>query len=221
MLYEIQPEKPLATLLKTFREVKGVIDYVLIGGISSEQDPQSYECHKKGAVFTVEAACTRYRSREKGPASRREPDNIQGKLIYPTDFFAPGYTWIPIDEIATFPRLSEEQRAFYQASRNVQLYQGMGYYFHNYHYAFRYTPHGLARYEDVIQKLSEQEVEQLFSEINNALFGDEKEAVAIYSWSTDWADYFNEGHEWWGSFLWTVYSSQTNILVGIAASTSD
>ncbi len=82
---------------------------------------------------------------------------------------------------------------------------------HNYHYAFAYPPYGI---DSHLQ-------ERLFPAINHALFGDDLEALTIYEWSTDWAEYLNDGDIWWGSFLWTVSSTQTQFLVGIAASTSD
>ena len=221
-MHEVQPDGRLADLFAIFKEVGGVIDYVLIEGIHSEQDSTSYTLHREGAILTVEAACTRYpRSQDKGPASRREPDNIQGEQVSSSDFFAPGYVWIPIDEISTSPYLTEEQRAYEPTDPNVRLHRGLGYGFANYHHAFRYTPYGLVRYGEDAQKFTRQEAEQLFADINHELFGDERNALTIYTWSTDWADYFNEGHVWWGSFLWTVYSPQTRKFVGIAASTDD
>lgn len=65
---------------------------------------------------------------------------------------------------------------------------------------------------------------RLFKMINHHLFGDDITVLSIYDWDgwgNNWADYFDQGQEWWGSFLWTVYNRQTRMLVGIAASTSD
>lgn len=225
MLYEIYPTGLLATLLSTFKDVGGKIDYILTGGIPPEISADSYKLHKIAAGFTIETATTRYlRSKTKGPASRRDSENARGISITPTEFFAPGYIWIPIEEIATFPHFTSEEVASYQINWNVQLHKGIGYGFKNYHHAFSYPPYALARYDEqsnLLHRLREDEREKLFSEINQELFGDDLEALTIYSWSTDWADYFNDGHIWWGSFLWTVYSAQTNLLVGVAASTSD
>lgn len=222
LLYEVQPMGQLANLLATFKEVGGIIDYVLIGGLLPEDVADVYTFHHMAASFTIEAVTTRYpRSREKGPASRREPEKAQGTLIPPTEFFAPGYVWIPLQDLATFPHFTQEEREMYQTDWNVRLHNGMGYGFHNYHHAFRYPPYGLARYGEEIQELPETEQEHLFQAINSELLGDDMDALTIYSWSTDWADYFNDGHIWWGSFLWTVYSTQTQLLIGIAASTSD
>ncbi len=175
MLYEIQSEEPLTILLKTFREVGGVIDYVLIGGIFPERDLSSSACHTECAIFTIETACARYRSQDKGPESRRESGKIQGEHVDPADFFAPGYLWIPTDEIEAFPYFSQEEKAFYQADRNVRLHQGIGYGFHNYHHAFCYTPYGLARYGKDIQELSGQEQNSSFLiSIRNCLVIKEK-----------------------------------------------
>jgi hypothetical protein len=80
-----------------------------------------------------------------------------------------------------------------------------------YAWAFSDPPHGLATHE----------VENLFREINQQLFGDDLAALTIYSWSTGWASYFDPDAEWWGSFLWTVYNTNTGGFVGIAAAATD
>lgn len=44
-----------------------------------------------------------------------------------------------------------------------------------------------------------------FEMLNNALFPNGIDSVEVYDWSTDWSDYFNSGHEWWGASCWTCY----------------
>ena len=61
----------------------------------------------------------------------------------------------------------------------------------------------------------------LFDEINFNLFGVEPERWVIYRWSTDWSNYFDAGHEWWGAFYWTVYSAETSLLTTVGASSTD
>lgn len=44
---------------------------------------------------------------------------------------------------------------------------------------------------------------RLFKMINHHLFGDDMAALSIYdwdSWGNNWADYFDQGQEWWGQF---------------------
>jgi hypothetical protein len=57
--------------------------------------------------------------------------------------------------------------------------------------------------------------------INQLLFVKDMSVLTTYRWSTDWADYFKLGDEWWGSYLWAVFNVQTNLIVGIAASVTD
>ncbi|MEM7332416.1 MAG: hypothetical protein AAF490_10005 [Chloroflexota bacterium] len=78
--------------------------------------------------------------------------------------------------------------------------------------AFFLPPYSLSGWEDF---------DQLFEEINFLLFGIEPERWIIYQWSTNWSNYFEAGHEWWGAFYWTVYSPETNFLTVIGASATD
>jgi hypothetical protein len=43
----------------------------------------------------------------------------------------------------------------------------------------------------------------------------------IDQWKTDWSTYFDAGHEWWASFLWSLARPNTNNIVVIAASSTD
>lgn len=79
------------------------------------------------------------------------------------------------------------------------------------------TPHRLRSDTD---SLTNREVAAAFRRLCAALFGD-LNTLEIYSWPTDCSEYFDAGHEWWGSFFWTVYSPSKNWLVTITASTTD
>ena len=69
--------------------------------------------------------------------------------------------------------------------------------------------------------LSRVEQIQLFERVNKQLWNGDLSDCAIYSWSTNWSNYFDSGHEWWGAFWWTVYSPQTQLLTVIGASATD
>jgi hypothetical protein len=51
------------------------------------------------------------------------------------------------------------------------------------------------------------QAEKLFPVMNQLLFAEDMSVLTVYRWSTDWADYFNPGNDWWGSYLWTVFSA--------------
>jgi hypothetical protein len=59
-----------------------------------------------------------------------------------------------------------------------------------------------------------------FKRINSVLFPDKK-SLTVFEWSTDWSDYFDEGHEWWGAACWSVYDKNLNRYVVIMASATD
>lgn len=43
----------------------------------------------------------------------------------------------------------------------------------------------------------------------------------IESWSTDGSTWFEDGHEWWGSFLWTAERPGLPWITAIAASSTE
>lgn len=79
--------------------------------------------------------------------------------------------------------------------------------------AFFHTPHGIGG--------SEQEIQQLFASINVFVLGPDPRACEIFSWGTDWSNYFYAGKEWWGAFFWTLRQPGSDIFTVIGASTTD
>jgi len=60
-----------------------------------------------------------------------------------------------------------------------------------------------------------------FDTVNAVLFPLGTESLEVYEWTTDWSDYFDAGHEWWGTACWSVYDNRLNRFVVILASTTD
>lgn len=60
-----------------------------------------------------------------------------------------------------------------------------------------------------------------FDRVNDALFSGGREALEVYEWTTDWSEYFDEGHEWWGTLCLTVYDKTLDRFVVIMASATD
>jgi hypothetical protein len=79
--------------------------------------------------------------------------------------------------------------------------------------AFFLPPHGLSG--------GSSENDALFVKLNRFVFGSNPERIEIFSWSTDWSNYFDAGHEWWGDFFWTIRQAESDQFVVIAASTTD
>ncbi len=79
----------------------------------------------------------------------------------------------------------------------------------NYHGAFRYPPHS--------RRLSDRD----FELVNAALFPNGTDDLEAYEWTTDWSDYFDDGHEWWGALCLTVYDKTLDRFVVMMASATD
>ena len=60
-----------------------------------------------------------------------------------------------------------------------------------------------------------------FDRVNAALFPNGADKLEVYEWTTDWSDYFDEGHEWWGTLCLTVYDKTLDRFAVIMASATD
>lgn len=90
-----------------------------------------------------------------------------------------------------------------------------------YWYAFLAPPHGtssVVRNGKTVRK--EYGIED-FELVNHALFPKGSDGLHVYEWSTDWSDYFDEGHEWWGTACYSVYDEKTDRYAVIMASATD
>ena len=79
----------------------------------------------------------------------------------------------------------------------------------NYRKAFLCPPHGNS-YTD-----------SDFERINAVLFPGGVAGLEVYRWTTDWSEYFDEGHEWWGALCLTVYDKTLDRFVVIMASATE
>ena len=79
----------------------------------------------------------------------------------------------------------------------------------NYRKAFLYPPH-----ENSYSGAD-------FARVNAALFPEGTEHLEAYEWTTDWSDYFDEGHEWWGALCLTVYDRRMDRFAVLLASATD
>ena len=60
-----------------------------------------------------------------------------------------------------------------------------------------------------------------FNRINSVLFPMGTDDLEVYEWSDDWSNYFDDGHEWWGTACWSVYDRRMNRYAVIMASATD
>ena len=60
-----------------------------------------------------------------------------------------------------------------------------------------------------------------FDRVNDVLFPGGTDDLEVYRWTTDWSEYFDEGHEWWGALCLSVYDKTLDRFVVIMASATD
>lgn len=60
-----------------------------------------------------------------------------------------------------------------------------------------------------------------FRKVNEVLFPKGTDALDIYEWTTDWSDYFEAGHEWYGACCWSVYDKSMDRFVVMLVSATD
>ena len=79
----------------------------------------------------------------------------------------------------------------------------------NYRKAFLYPPH------------ENSYTGKDFVRVNAVLFPNGTDELEVYEWNTDWSEYFDEGHEWWGTICLTVYDKTLDRFVVIMSSATD
>ena len=60
-----------------------------------------------------------------------------------------------------------------------------------------------------------------FRRVNSILFPAGTDELEVYEWTTDWSNYFDDGHEWWGTACWSIYDGRMHRYIVIMASTTD
>ena len=60
-----------------------------------------------------------------------------------------------------------------------------------------------------------------FQKVNGALFPKGTDMLDIYEWTTDWSDFFDAGHEWYGACCWSIYDKSMNRYVVMLVSATD
>jgi hypothetical protein len=60
-----------------------------------------------------------------------------------------------------------------------------------------------------------------FRKVNSALFPNGTDHLDIYEWTTDWSDYFDDGHEWYGACCWSIYDKSINRYAVMLVSATD
>ena len=77
----------------------------------------------------------------------------------------------------------------------------------NYWLAFSGPPYGIPYSKEDFRKINDSLFPILF-----------RKDLEIFSWNDDFSNYFDDGKEWWGTALWSIYDKWMNRFVIIGAS---
>jgi len=198
-MHEFSPDAELAALLVRFREIGGVVDYVLLRSGVLPAPPQF---HKAAALAGIAAIDRRLESWAVSHASEEYPAEGFFRLEWDESKLSGG----PVSFTTFWGTDDVKPKPIGQHAWSIPDVDG-------YKTAFFHPPYGL--------RGPDHEKEGLFDGINAFVLGSDPTACEIFSWSTDWSNYFDAGKEWWGAFYWTVRPTGSNSIVVIGASSTD
>ena len=179
-----------------YKQAGGVLDYLLLTG-GTAADANTVELHRAAALATMEHVRNIYANW----ASHIHiyPEKLVAREIDLSEFLGPCY-----DSETNIIRVTV---AFEPPECDFAKPDA------GYAFAFGAPPYNLL--------IPADERNSLFAEMNAAAFGSLNAGLEIYRWSDEVSNYFTAGRDWWGCYFWTVYNPKTNLIVGIAGSTSD
>ena len=148
--------------------------------------------HREAIAFAMESFCAA--DEDEGPIWTFDASRATAKEITAAELLA----LPPQSRKHTEAQMDGTEATFYDSPSDVLPYWR----------AFLMPPHGGC-------------TEAGFARLNAALFPQGTDGLTVFAWSTDWSDYFDDGHEWWGASCWSVYDAKTERYVVIMASATD
>ncbi len=202
--------KELKSLLKFYASKGGVIDYVCLE--TEPGDAPGYELYESAVKLAL---------KQIGEDNKHQVDadytSMKGHKITINQFIGSHFSFernALIVRGKTSPHLNDYFIAgdAETPSNVVHISQG-DYIVDGYAAAFADPPYNM--------QLDAVNLNHLFLQINDLLFGGNSSSLEIFDWSGTWSSYFAAGAEWWGAYLWTVFNKDTFQFVTIGASTTD
>ncbi len=193
----VVPGSELAALLERYDAIGGVLDYIFIE-VPTTGSP--YDLHRAAALKALAVIDSPLEQIALTDTSEDFPPNFRlrwdaNKMSGKQVDFA---TFWGTDDI--------EPECFGKNAWSPPNIDG-------YKTAFFHPPYGLGG--------TASQRAEVFEGINRHLLGEKPEQAEIFSWSTDWSNYFDAGHEWWGAFFWTIRQPGLQRFGVVGASSSD
>jgi hypothetical protein len=199
LVREVSAEPELIKLLEKYRAIGGVLDYVFLEPL---EDACPERLHRAAALEGMAAIDRRLEQWAIRHASTKYPIEMFFRVHWDESKLAGR----PVS-FSTFRGTDDvEPKPHGQHAWGIPNVDG-------YKTAFFHPPYGL--------QASDDEQATLFVGINRFVLGEDSVRVEITEWSTDWSDYFEAGHEWWGAFYWTIRRSGTTRMTVVGASSTD
>jgi hypothetical protein len=200
MLTELD-DRQIDDLIKQAKAIGVVLDYVVLKGANQGI---SSELHKEAALLGMEIIDQRLEKWALAKASREYPfEKFFRVQIFTRDISG---------EKITFAKFWGTDDAFPEVKDGGKCCvfpENEGY-----KTAFFNPPYGL--------RGNIEEQLELFAGINQALLAPMNDAnLWIYRWPDHWSNYFEAGKEWRGTFYWTIYNREKDLLIVVGASSSD
>jgi hypothetical protein len=126
-----------------------------------------------------------------------DPETLRGRRISAAEFFGSGYVGGTL-----VPDIEEHYSMF---GEDLDFTR-----------AFCDPPYGLHRR---YKRLSRSDLVQLLEAVVVEVLRSPAASTEIWSWSTDWSEYFAPGREWWGAACWTLDTGPRSIVAVLASST--
>ena len=182
-----------------------IVDYCLI---EDDAPYQGYRSHKDAILFAMLKVAERYGDVQPTGETAACGEAPEEQLSWKTDIEKAQGHQIDPEELLHVPKILRTDhvgRRFYDCDipdplKGEQI---------PYWYAFWEPPHTSGYGPDDFRK------------VNSVLFPEGTDELEVYEWTTDWSDYFDDGHEWWGTACWSVYDKRMNRYIVIMAEATD